>query len=204
MKASTLGQVYGKRFDCSPLRTNHVGAQLARQFGQAIVGKSFRLNFPSFDKVLGMPIFGNYERAQRCAGRRYGLIANLDPPGEASIVHLTTAFTAFAAGDHGRLDRLHRRLRAQARNGDTQSAILADWLDVVLDLLAAEEMQRLLAALRAQVRVDELAELAQVRTEARAQRRRSPRHEHNPVRGQRCPHAPPATSSLPYPEVAAA
>jgi hypothetical protein len=203
MKASALGQVYGKRFDCPPLQTNHVGAQLARQFGQAMVGR-FNFKTPVYTRILSMPIFGNYERAQRRAGRRYGLIANLDPPGEASIVHLTAAFGSLAAGDHARLERLHRRLRAQGRNGDTQSAILADWLDLVLDLLAAEEIQRHLTTIRAQVRVDELASLAQVRTAARAQRRRRPpRHEHNPVRGCRCPHAPPATSAVPYPEVAA-
>lgn len=78
MKVSALGQVYGKRFDCPPLRTNHVGAQLARQFGQAVVGR-FNFKTPVYTRILGMPIFGNYERAQRRAGRRYGLIANLDP-----------------------------------------------------------------------------------------------------------------------------
>jgi hypothetical protein len=192
-----------RRFDCEGLRTNYGGERLARSFGRAMVGR-FNFKTPVYTRILGMPIFGNYERAQRCAGRRYGLIANLDPPGEASIVHLTAAFGALAAGDHARLARLHRRLRAQGRNGDTQSEVLAHWLDLVLDLLAADEVQRMLAAVRAQIRVDALTDLAKARTAARAQRRRRPpRHAHDPVRGRRCPHAPPATSAMHRSEVAA-
>jgi hypothetical protein len=189
------------RFACPPLRVN-LGEQVARQFGRAMVGK-FHFKAPAFTRILGMPIFGNYERAQRRASRRYGLISRLDPPGDASIVQLTAAFTALAAGDSSRLGRLHRRLRAQGRNGDHQSAVLADWLDVVLDLLAAEELQRHLLAIRAHVRVDELAALARVRTEARAQRRQTHlRLGLDISRLPRCPHAPPATSAMSCPEVA--
>jgi hypothetical protein len=79
-----------------------------------------------------------------------------------------------------------------------------DWKAALKALgLAGKELQRRLAALHVRERVVELDELAQVRTEARAQRRRPPRLRGTPARGQRCPHAPPATSAMHRSEVAA-
>jgi hypothetical protein len=89
-----------------------------------------------------------------------------------------------------------RDLRRAIRRNDWNAALKAHGD-------AGDELQRTLLILCAQGRVDELADLAQVRTEARAQRRRPPRHEHDPVRGRRCPHAPPATSGMHRSEVAA-
>ena len=123
------------------------------------------------------------------------------------IGDLAAALNALAVGgDQALLKRLHRRLRRQARNGDTQSAVLADWLDLVRMLLAAEALQRMLDWLAAQERVRELVMLARLRTAARSQhlRRRRPRCEQDPVRTRRCSRAPNDASSLAYyPEVAA-
>jgi hypothetical protein len=89
-----------------------------------------------------------------------------------------------------------RDLRRAIRRNDWDAALKAHGD-------AGVELQRMLLVLCAQGRVDELGELAQIRTEARTQRHRPPRHERNPVRAQRCPHAPPATSAMHRSEVAA-
>jgi hypothetical protein len=79
-----------------------------------------------------------------------------------------------------------------------------DWAAALKLLrLAGAALQRMLAALHSHLRVRDLDVRSQVRTEARAQRHRPPRHERNPVRAQRCPHAPPATSAMHRSEVAA-
>lgn len=229
MKADVLGQVYGKGFARPPRWTNPqsgafrissaIGANLGRQAVQfSGIGKQFqqivgagnprlRSRFDSFAKILDglQPSLFDYRRAQRRASRRHGWIADLELPGEAGIGDLTAALNALTVGgDQALLKRLHRRLRRQARNGDQQAAALADWLDLVRELLADEEFQRILRAIRAHVDVLKLIEFAEVRTAARTQRRRrSARHEHNPVRGRRCPRAPATSSVLPCPEVAA-
>jgi hypothetical protein len=77
-----------------------------------------------------------------------------------------------------------------------------NWVDALEFLGAAGlDLQRLMAWLAAQEQED----LAEVRAEARAQRRhRPPRYELHPVRTRRCSRAPNDVSSLPLcPEVAA-
>jgi hypothetical protein len=230
MKASGLGQVYGKRFavpSAACTIASDIGAQFADKFAReavqanrlgealrqvstqasaiAAVNLGLRSKVGGLAKILNHPVFANYEQAQRRAGRRYGpTIAALEIPGEVGIVDLTAAFTALAAGNQAQLAQLRRHLRAQARRGDTQAAALENYLQLLLELLHDEELQRLLLAVRAQVRVLELAILADLRTSARASARRCrPRCEQDPVRTRRCSRAPSATSSLAYyPEVA--
>jgi hypothetical protein len=207
----------GAKFAREAVQFSGVGAQLAREVSQVSgIGKQLQrivgadnlgFKFDRFAKFFDdfKPMV-DYRLARRCASRRHGWIADLELPGEAGIGDLAEALNALAVGgDQALLKRLHRRLRRQARNGDTQSAALADWLDLVRMLLAAEALQRMLDWLAAQERVRELAMLAGLRTAARAsaRSRRRPRCEQDPVRTRRCSRAPSATSSLAYyPEVA--
>ena len=194
----------GAKFAREVSQVSGVGKQLQRRVGADNLGFKFDRIAKFFDDFKPMV---DYRLARRCASRRHGWIADLELPGEAGIGDLAAALNALAVGgDQALLKRLHRRLRRQARNGDTQSAVLADWLDLVRMLLAAEALQRMLDWLAAQERVRELVMLARLRTAARSQhlRRRRPRCEQDPVRTRRCSRAPNDASSLAYyPEVAA-
>jgi hypothetical protein len=214
----------GAKFARDVAQASRLGEQLQRANGRAgMLAGSFsvaakvtsipKFKFAStlklrFDKIFDdfKPMV-DYRLARRCASRRHGWIADLELPGEAGIGDLAAALNALAiGGDKALLERLHRRLRRQARNGDTQSAALADWLDLVRMQLAAEALQRMLDWLATQERIRELVMLARLRATARAaaRRRRRPRREQDPVRTRRCSRAPNDVSSLPLcPEVAA-
>jgi hypothetical protein len=188
-------------------RVNGPAAMAAGSISAAKFAPALKLKLDGYAKFFDdfKPV-ADYRLARRCARRRHGWIADLELPGEAGIGDLAAALNALAVGgDQALLKRLHRRLRRQARNGDTQSAALADWLDLVRMLLADEEFQRMLDWLAAQERVLELAMLADLRTAARASARSwRPRCEQDPVRTRRCSRAPNDVSSLPLcPEVAA-
>ncbi len=143
----------------------------------------------------------DYEAAQRRAGRRHGFLAGLAPPGEAGIGDLTAAFTALAAGDQARLARLHRRLRRQARRGDTQAAAMATFIDVLLELIAAEALGRLLLLLRALQRVAK-RRILHALGRSLARTRSSPPWQ-DPVLAGHCPNGPPVSAAVSCPEVAA-
>jgi len=207
-----LAQAHGQRFYGKRFAVPPAAFTIASDFGARFARGIFKES-SAFARVLNSlePIRGDYEQAQRCARRRYGpLIAALEIPGEVGIVDLTSALTALAAADQARLAQLRRRLRAQARNGDTQAAALEGYLHLLLDLLQGEELRRMLLEIRAlvhaQARGDELASLAVQRTDPRAaaRLRRPLRGEQDPVRTRRCSRAPNDVSSLPLcPEVAA-
>jgi hypothetical protein len=191
----------GAKFAREAVQFSGVGAQLAREVSQVSgIGKQLQ-------RIVGADNLGfKFDRFAKFFDDFKPMVGDLELPGEAGIGDLAAALNALAVGgDQALLKRLHRRLQHQARNGDTQSAALADWLDLVRMLLAAEALQRMLDWLAAQQRVRELAMLAGLRTAVRAsaRSRRRPRCEQDPVRTRRCSRAPSATSSLAYyPKVA--
>jgi hypothetical protein len=209
--AFRIGSDIGAKFAREAVQASRLGAALRRVNAQAstIAAANLRLRFKvdGFAKILSHPVFANYEQAQGRARRRCGpAVAALEIPGEVGIVDLTAAFTALAAGDQARLARLRRRLRAQARNGNTQAAALVEYLDLLLERLDDRALLTFRALVRALVRVQEPAMLERLRTVTRAsaRRRRRPRCEQDPVRTRRCSRAPNDVSSLPLcPEVAA-